>query len=363
MVATILRTAPGWPARSTAVGSPAAFSPPHEVAQVKAVACELPKTHGLPLSRFSRSELHRFVVEQAVSDASATTIGRWLADDAIGPWQHRSWIFPRDPDFLQKAGPVLDLYAGRWEGKLLEPGNMVISADAKPSIQARKRIHPGGPPAPGRGQRVEHEYERMGAPTYLDVWDVRRGGVIGRSERKGGIAAFDRLVWQVMTKEPYASARRVFWIVDNGSDHRGKASIKRLQGRWPTLILVHLPVHASWLKCLAGAVTSAPAPAQKIRSTGLRSDRSHPGKVPRSRGRCRESPERDYPVGVPTIHIVSVRLPMNRTSPRSSAHAGSGRARGRHRGAQLPIRRALVDVERRDESAAEAGAGVGAPGV
>jgi len=142
---------------------------------------------------------------------------------------------------------VLDLYAGRWEGKLLEPGDMVISADAKPSIQARKRIHPGAPPAPGRGQRVEHEYERKGAVTYFDAWVVRRGGVIGRSERKGAIAAFDRLVWQVMTKEPYASARRVFWIVDNGSDHRGKASIKRLQGRWPTLILVHLPVHASWL--------------------------------------------------------------------------------------------------------------------
>lgn len=224
-----------------------AVFPPEEVAQVKAVACELPKAHGVPLSRFSRSELHRFVIERAVSEASASTIGRWLAEDAIRPWQHKSWIFPRDPDFLEKAGPVLDLYAGRWEGKLLEPGDMVISADAKPSIQARKRIHDSAPPAPGRGQLVEHEYERMGALTYLDAWDVRRGGVIGRSERKGGIAPFDRLVWQVMTKEPYAGARRVFWIVDNGSDHRGKASIKRLQGRWPTLILVHLPVHASWL--------------------------------------------------------------------------------------------------------------------
>jgi hypothetical protein len=221
--------------------------PPDEVAQVKAVACELPTTHGVPLSRFSRSELHRFVVEQAVSEASASTIGRWLAEDAIKPWQHRSWIFPRDPDFLEKAGPVLDLYAGRWEGRLLEPGDCVISADAKPSIQARRRIHDTEPPAAGRGQRVEHEYKRMGALTYFDAWDVRRGGVIGRSERKGGIAAFDRLVWQVMTKEPYASARRVFWIVDNGSDHRGKASIKRLEGRWPNLILVHLPVHASWL--------------------------------------------------------------------------------------------------------------------
>ena len=83
--------------------------------------------------------------------------------------------------------------------------------------------------------------------TYLDAWDVRRGRIMGRTEHKGGIAAFDRLVWQVMTKEPYASARRVFRIVDNGSDHRGKASIKRLQGRWPNLILIHLPVHASWL--------------------------------------------------------------------------------------------------------------------
>jgi len=201
----------------------------------------------VPLSRFSRAELHRFVVERAVSEASASTIGRWLAEDAIKPWQQRSWIFPRDPDFLDKAGRVLDLYQGRWQGRLLEPGDMVICADAKPSIQARARIHKSAPPAPGRGQLVEHEYERMGALCYLDAWDVRRGGVIGRSEPKGGIEPFDRLVRQVMTKQPYASARRVFWIVDNGSDHRGQRSIDRLQRRWRNLILVHLPVHASWL--------------------------------------------------------------------------------------------------------------------
>jgi DDE superfamily endonuclease len=123
----------------------------------------------------------------------------------------------------------------------------VVCADAKPSIQARRRVHASAPPAPGRGQRVEHEYERLGAVTYLDAWDVRRGRVMGRTESKGGIAAFDRLVRQVMTKEPYRSARRVFWIVDNGSDHRGQASIDRLQGRWQNLILVHTPVHASWL--------------------------------------------------------------------------------------------------------------------
>jgi hypothetical protein len=50
-----------------------------------------------------------------------------------------------------------------------------------------------------------------------------------------------------MSSEPYASAPRVFWIVDNGSDHRGQKSIDRLQGRWANLILVHTPVHGSWL--------------------------------------------------------------------------------------------------------------------
>lgn len=227
--------------------------PPEEVAQVKAIACELPRTEGVPLSRFSRAELHRLVVERGVCAASASTIARWLAEDALKPWQHRSWIFPTDPAFLEKAGPVLDLYQGRWQGKLLHPGEFVICADEKPSIQARRRIHGPLPPAScSRGQRVEHTYQRGGALTYLAALDIgRRGGrhphVFGRSEPSGGIASFDRLVWQVMTKQPYASARRVFWIVDNGSSHRGQKSVERLQRRWPNLVLVHLPVHASWL--------------------------------------------------------------------------------------------------------------------
>jgi DDE superfamily endonuclease len=92
----------------------------------------------------------------------------------------------------------------------------------------------------------------MGALTYLAALDIGRRGhrpprVFGRSEPKGGIAPFDRLVWQVLTKEPYASARRVFWIVDNGPSHRGQASVDRLQKRWPNLVLVHLPIHPSWL--------------------------------------------------------------------------------------------------------------------
>ena len=214
----------------------------------------MPGTQGVPLSRFSRAELHRLVVERGVCEASASTIARWLAEDALKPWQHRSWIFPTDPAFLEKAGPVLDLSQGCWEGKLLHPGEFVMCADEKPSIQARARIHPPLAPSGGsRGQRVEHTYKRRGALSYLAALDIgRRGGrrprVVGRSEARGGIASFDRLVWQVMTKEPYASARRVFWIVDNGSSHRGDRAVQRLERRWPNhLVLVHLPVHARWL--------------------------------------------------------------------------------------------------------------------
>jgi hypothetical protein len=230
-----------------------AVFPPEQIAGVKAIACSLPREHGLPLSRFSRAELHRLVIERGVSGASAATIARWLREDALKPWQHRSWIFPTDPAFLEKAGPVLDLYQGRWQGRLLHPGEFVICADEKPSIQARARIHETLPPAPHtRGQRVEHTYKRAGALTYLAALDIGRHGgrrprVFGRSEARGGIEPFDRLVWQVMTKQPYASARRVFWIVDNGSSHRGRKSVQRLQRRWPNLVLVHLPLHASWL--------------------------------------------------------------------------------------------------------------------
>jgi hypothetical protein len=152
-----------------------AVFPPEEVTRVKAVACELPRAEGVPLSRFSRAELHRLVVERGVTEASAATIARWLREDSLRPWQHRSWIFPTDPAFAERAGPVLDLYQGRWDGRLLHPGDLVICADEKPSIQARRRIHPTLAAALGsRGQRVEHTYERRGALAYLAALDIGR---------------------------------------------------------------------------------------------------------------------------------------------------------------------------------------------
>jgi hypothetical protein len=142
---------------------------------------------------------------------------------------------------------VLDLYEGRWEKKPLGPKDFVLSADEKTSIQARLRCRPSLPPAPDRPMLVEHEYERGGALAYIAAWDVHRAKIFGRCEPTTGIAPCDRLVEEVMSQEPYRSARRVFWIADNGSSHRGLSAAKRLRERWPTIVLVHTPVHASWL--------------------------------------------------------------------------------------------------------------------
>jgi len=222
--------------------------PPEVVVAIKALACELPARLDVPLSRFHIPDLAAEAIARGiVADISGTTIWRWLSDDALRPWARRSWIFPRDPDFENKAGRALDLYARTWQGKPLGKRDFVISSDEKTSIQARIRIHPTLPPAPGRAMRVEHEYERGGALAYMAAWDVHRAKIMGRCEPTTGIEPFRRLVAQVMTTEPYASARRVFWVVDNGSSHRGKAAAARLRSDWPTTTLVSLPVHASWL--------------------------------------------------------------------------------------------------------------------
>ncbi len=216
--------------------------------QVKALACEPPSASNAPLSRWSVGELSRHVRQAGwVATISDSTIWRWLDEDAIRPWQHRCWIFPRDPLFEEKAGRLLDLYAREWEGTPLQDDEYVVSADEKTSTQARARIHPTLPTRPDSPMKVEHEYRRCGAWAYLAALDVHRAKVFGRCERHSGIAAFDRLIDQVMSQSPYREARRVFLIVDNGSSHRGEKSQRRLQGRYRNLTLVHGPVHASWL--------------------------------------------------------------------------------------------------------------------
>ena len=116
------------------------FFPPELVVRVKAIACEFPAHVGEPLSRWSVAELGSHVRACGLTASlSDTTIWRWLNEDALRPWQHRCWIFPRDPDFETKAGRILDLYQRLWKGRKLATDEFVLSADEKTSIQARCR--------------------------------------------------------------------------------------------------------------------------------------------------------------------------------------------------------------------------------
>ena len=224
------------------------FFPPQLFTIVKAVACEQPAKHDQPLSRLFVPDIKRIVIAEGhVESISTSTIWRILDEAALKPWRMRSWIWSRDPLFYERAAPVLDLYQGLWMGRRLGPKDFVISADEKSSIQARIRLHESEVHADRRGQRVEHEYERAGAWTYLAALDVHRAKIFGRLEKSNGISPFHRLVAHVMKREPYASARRVFWIVDQGSSHRPTTFPKRLRNQFPNAVAVNLPVHASWL--------------------------------------------------------------------------------------------------------------------
>ena len=210
------------------------------------VACELVAETTQPLRRQSRADVTARVRTVLGTPISRSTVWRSLATDAITPWRYKYGIFPRDPPFADKAGPILDRYAGLWPGAPLGPKDHILSADEKPSLQARRRCHAALPAAPGRAACLENEYARGGALQYLAAWDVRRGDVMGRCAPTTGIAPFGRLVKQGLAEAPYRSGARLFWIVDNDSSHRGEAAKTRLRQVDARIILVHTPVHASW---------------------------------------------------------------------------------------------------------------------
>ena len=216
-------------------------------AAVVALACQLPAATGVPLSRWTGPELLAELTQAAPDCAlSVSSVLRILAEHPVKPWQYQSWISPRDPDFEAKAAVILDLYQGYYQGRRLQPGDRILSVDAKPSIQARGRCRPTAPAARGRPARVEHEYGRHGALALLAALDVRTGKVFASTPDTTGIVPFMDLMSQVMNRPEYKDAPRVFVIVDNGSDHRGQAAA-RLRDAYPNAIMIHTPVHASWL--------------------------------------------------------------------------------------------------------------------
>ncbi len=187
------------------------------------------------------------IQQQVVEHISIGKLWTILDEDAIRPWYHRSWLFPRDPQFVEKAGPILDLYQGAFESRALRAQEYVLSFDQKTSIQARARKHPSVPARDAHPQLVEHEYEREGALNLLACWDVHRAQVWGHCYARKRRAEVELFVNELFAREPYASAKVIHFILDNGTSQHPNTFPTWMQQHYPNVRLHYLPTHASWL--------------------------------------------------------------------------------------------------------------------
>lgn len=162
-VAPPLGTGEFFPGRQAGAEPQGRFFPSLDHALVKAVACELVSETKQPLSLQSLADVTTRARNTLGKPISRSTVWRILNTDAIKPWRYKYWIFQREPHFIEKTCPILDLYAGMWQGQPLGPKDHILSADEKTSNQVRLRCYPALPTAPRRPAYIENEYRRGSA--------------------------------------------------------------------------------------------------------------------------------------------------------------------------------------------------------
>src|SRR5262245_39788281 len=121
---------------------------PLQRAQITALACSAPRAHGNPWPRWAGEKRAQVAVEQQIMEPIAPgTIRAWLRADKINPGRYHSWPHSTDPHCVDKALPVLDLYAHAQV--LAAQGEAVVCSDEKTSMQARQRVSATTAAAPG----------------------------------------------------------------------------------------------------------------------------------------------------------------------------------------------------------------------
>lgn len=233
---------------------PRGVFPPEVRAQVTATACSLPRSQGVPLSRWSRAELARRVAAACpVASVSPSTVGRWLQAEKLRPWRYRLWQHIHDPKaFLERARPVLHLYANAHS--LLQNGTWVVCVDEKTSIQARQAEQA---PRPARGRhcaRVSPRYKRQGARQLIAGLSVADGTVLGQCSKRKRFVDFQSFIRNRLVPEAQQrGVQKVALIVDNGPTHAPKQLESWLleqseaQGWGVSFQVYWLPKNASWL--------------------------------------------------------------------------------------------------------------------
>jgi DDE superfamily endonuclease len=217
-------------------------------AQVTALACTLPRESGKPLSRWSASALACAVIQRRiVPSISGSTIKRWLKADRIKPWQYHSWQRPTDPRFLERAIPILTLYE-RAE-VLARKGHIIVCADEKTSIQARRACGRTTPARPGQPLRLPDRYQREGAVQLFGGLLVHTGETLARCFERKRFVEFQVFLRMLLGSVWCRRIRSLHLILDNGSTHAPQRLPAWIGGlALPFRVNLHwLPVNASWL--------------------------------------------------------------------------------------------------------------------
>jgi len=217
-------------------------------AQMTALACSAPRTHGKPWPRWSGEKLAQVAVEQQIAEHIAPgTIRTWLRADKIKPWRYHSWQHSTDPHFVDKATPVLDLY--EHAQALAAQGEAVVCSDEKTSIQARQRVSATKAAAPGYPLHVADRYKRMGAVQLFCALVVASGLTFARTRSGRKFADFKAFLLELFQSALCTGLKVVHLILDNGSTHAPKQL-----GPWIASLALSfevrmywLPTHASWL--------------------------------------------------------------------------------------------------------------------
>jgi hypothetical protein len=231
--------------RTPLAAAPRAFFPPEVAIHVVRLACERPDMVGRRLSPGDGHELARqLIAEGIVEDISASTVRRIVAVPQLQPWRHHLWLHPkqpRDATFYGTIMELIDLYT-----RPLRDDEMVLSVDAKTSLQPRPRLAPTVPAQPQNiPHRHEHEYKRAGARNLFAAFDTRSGQVYGHCydrKRQQECIAF----LEALDQEIAAHIRTIHLICDNVSTHHGQ-EVTSWFAKHPRFVVHFTPVHCSWM--------------------------------------------------------------------------------------------------------------------
>jgi hypothetical protein len=221
---------------------------PLQRAQITALACSSPRAHGKAWPRWSGEKLAAVAVEQQmVTSISPGTIRAWRRRDKIKPWRYHSWQHSTDPQFVDKAVPVLDL--DQHAQALAAQGEAVVCSDEKTSIQARQRVSATKAAAPGFPLYVADRYKRMGAVQLFCALRVASGLTFAQTRCGKTFADFKAFLLELFQSALCTGVKGVHLILDNGSTHAPQQL-----GTWIASLelsfavkIYWLPTHASWL--------------------------------------------------------------------------------------------------------------------